>query len=129
MPYTTDWDPNGIRWTFRGHVSAEEIMAANGEFYSDIRSDTARYQIIDAREVTSVEWNPTEIAKMAGFDKGAESTVKDIRVAYLTRDPEIREKLEKYVEISRRLESSWEFQGFEDLDAAREWASSGAPAR
>jgi len=125
VPHITEWEPEGILWTYSGHVTADEIMAANMEFYDDLRSELARYQLVDAREVTSLEWDPTEIAKTAAFDKGAEATtVKDVRVAYVTLDPAIRGKIERYADISRQLETSWEFRGFEDLDAARAWATS-----
>lgn len=112
---------------FQGFVSAEEIEVANQEFYNDPRSDRAKYQIIDAREVTGVEWSDRDIAATAAHDLGASQVVQHVRVASVSKDPAIIEKLDKYTEILRRMNSSWQFATFGDIEVAREWA--GAPAR
>lgn len=121
MPYTTTWHDRGIEWTFSGDVTAAEIERANDEFFRDTRSDTARFQIIDARGVKSVEWQERDIKATAAYDIGAEVTLKNVRVAYVTSDDHIRSLMEKYVDISRRMNTSWRFKGFDHLDAAREW--------
>lgn len=125
MPYRTEWKPHGIIWEFYGDVTAREIEAANAEFYGDARSDSAKHQIIDAGRVTSVEWNEIDISKTAGYDIGADRSVKNLRVAYVADDAEIISKLEKYIEISRNMNSSWQFKGFRDVAAARAWAETG----
>ena len=65
MPYHTNWEPRGIVWEFYGDVTAQEIEEANDNFYRDERSDTAKYQIIDATKVTSVEWSERDIKVIA----------------------------------------------------------------
>lgn len=123
MPYKTSWEENGIVWKFYGDVTAEEIENANDEFYRDERSDTTSYQIIDALEVNHVEWNDIDIKEMAAQDKGASLLLNKIRVAYISTNENITAVLEKYIEISRILNSSWEFKGFTQLESAREWAT------
>ena len=124
MPYRTIWEPVGIVWEFYGDVTAEEIQNANNEFYEDARSDKAKYQIIDALKVKSVEWNEIDISVVAAHDIGANHSIKDLNVAYVADDDEIISKLEKYIEISRRMETSWRFMGFKSLKDAKEWATS-----
>lgn len=124
MPYRTTWEPEGIVWEFEGDVTAEEIQRANAEFYGDERSDSSKYQIIDATDVTSVEWTEIDINVTAAYDIGADRSVKNLKVAYVARDEEIVELLEKYVGISRRMNSSWKFEGFRDMSSARAWAAS-----
>ncbi len=123
MPYQTTWESRGVVWEFYDHVSAQEIEAANDEFYVDERSDLAKYQIIDASKVTSVEWSERDIKMIAAYDIGADSVIKNLKVAYVTVDEEIAEKIEKYIDVSRRLNSSWQFRGFTDMDSARSWIS------
>lgn len=123
MPYQTTWTDQGIEWIFRDYVTAAEIAEANDEFYRDERSDNARYQLIDASRVTGVEWSDRDIGITAGYDIGADRIIKNIRVAYVATDPIIIAKLEKYIEISRRLNSSWQFQGFRELGGAQAWAA------
>lgn len=121
MAYRTIWEPHGVVWVYSGQVTAEEIESANREFYGDPRSDRTRYQIIDTRQVDGVEWGDRSIKTTAAQDSGAERTLKNVKVAYVATDPEIVSMMEGYVEISKALNSSWTFQGFEDLESAREW--------
>ena len=121
MPFRTHWEDHGIVWTYHGDVTAREIADANDGFYSDERSERIRYQIIDARDVTSVEWSDRDIAMTAGYDIGAERSIKEVKVAYVAVNADIVAKLEKYIAISRTLNSSWQFRGFDTLANAREW--------
>jgi len=124
MPYLTKWEDRGIRWEFFGDVTAEEIEKANKEFYNDERSDRAKYQIVDATKISTVEWNDLEIVKTAAYDIGAGHVIKNLKVAYVAHNKEIVSKIEKYIEISKRLNSSWIFKGFDDFESAREWVTS-----
>lgn len=124
MPYNTEWENKGIIWKFYDHVSAQEIEDANAEFYGDERSDRSKYQIIDALNVSSLEWNEIDIASAAAHDIGAERIIKNMKVAYVAKDEDIIAKLEKYIDISKRLNSSWKFKGFEDLLQAKKWVES-----
>jgi hypothetical protein len=125
MPYKTVWEDRGIVWHFEGDVTAAEIEAANEEFYVDERSDRARYQIIDALQVTSVEWSDQNITEAAAMDMGAEASIKRVRVAYVATDALIISLLEKYVDISRMMNTSWQFKGFGELSIAKAWVESG----
>ncbi|TBW29194.1 hypothetical protein [Gramella sp. KN1008] len=121
MPYKTTWEANGIVWRFYGDVTAEEIEAANDEFYRDERSDISTYQIIDVLEVNDVEWTDMDIKEMAAQDKGASLLLNRIYVAYISNKEAVTHVLEKYIEISQMLNSSWKFKGFTDMESARDW--------
>ncbi|MDX1542794.1 MAG: hypothetical protein R3214_02530 [Christiangramia sp.] len=121
MPYKTNWEAHGIAWKFYGYVTAEEIEEANNEFYTDERSDDARYQLIDALEVTDVEWNDADIKEMAAQDKGASFLLPKLKVAYVSKNEKVIAVLEKYIEISKFLNSTWKFKGFKDLHSAKQW--------
>ena len=123
MSYQTEWFKRGIRWEYYGDVTSAEIEAANNAFYADPRSDQSRYQIIDARQVSSVKWSDFEISKTAAFDRGAEASIQKVKVAYVAEDDEIMDLLDQYAELSRGLNSSWQFRGFRDLDSAMKWAA------
>lgn len=124
MPYRTNWEAKGIVWEFFGDVTAQEIEEANAEFYGDERSDLAKYQIIDAMGVTSVEWSERDITATVAQDIGAAHKIEDLNVAYVARDKEIIAKLEKYIDLARSLNSSWQFKGFPDISSARAWVVS-----
>lgn len=124
MPYRTIWEDKGIVWEFYGDVTAQEIEDANDGFYRDLRSDDAKYQIVDATKVTSVEWNELQINITAAYDIGASHSIKNLKMAYVATDEETIYKLEKYIEVSRRLNSNWHFKGFQNIKDAREWIAS-----
>ena len=124
MPYRTTWEKHGIMWEFYGDVTAQEIEDANDAFYSDERSDTAKYQIVDATKVSSVEWSERDIKVIAAYDIGAARVIKNLKVAYVAVDEEITGKLEKYIDISRKLNSSWQLKGFQNFSSAKAWVVS-----
>lgn len=124
MPYKTYWYSQGIVWEFYGFVSAQEIEDANTEFYNDERSDRAKYQIIDAVKVTGVEWNEHDIVSAAAHDIGADKMIRKVKVAYVAQDKDIVDKLEKYIDISKKMNISWKFKGFDNINSANEWVKS-----
>jgi len=121
MPYRTIWENDGVMWEFHGYVTAREIEEANEEFYRDPRSKTAKYQIVNALNTIDLEWKPIDIVEMTLVDVGASRTNNSLKLAFLTNKDTVRDKVEKYVNISRNLNSDWRFRGFESLIEAREW--------
>jgi hypothetical protein len=121
MPHRTIWEKEGVIWEFYGHVTAREIADANEEFIGDPRSKNAKYQIVDAINTIELEWNPLDIVEMSVNDVAASRSLNNLKLAFLTNSDKIREKVEKYVNISRNLNSDWKFRGFNSLDEAREW--------
>ena len=123
MPYRTYWEENGIYWEFFGEVSAEEINSANEEFYQDYRSKKAKYQLINTLETDDVEWRELDIVEVSAKDIGASRVIPNLKVAFVADNPEIWSKIEKYVDLSATMNSSWKFMGFETMEDARNWLS------
>ncbi|WP_297761053.1 hypothetical protein [uncultured Muriicola sp.] len=123
MPFRTIWEKEGIKWEFYDFVTSREIWEANEIFFGDPRSKTAKYQLVHTLETTSVEWKPIDIVEVSVNDVAASRVIRRLKMAYIARDVKIRNKIEKYVEISRNLNSDWHFRGFEDEAAARHWIS------
>lgn len=121
MPFRTIWEKQGIKWEFYNFVTAREIWAANEIFFRDPRSKTAKYQIVHTLETTGVEWKPIDIVQVSVNDVAASRSLKKLKMAYIAPDIQIRNKIEKYVEISRNLNSDWHFRGFDSEEEARLW--------
>lgn len=121
MSYQTNWGSTGITWVFYDDVSAAEIRRANEEFFLDQRSETARYQIIDARRVNYLEWKEQEIKETSAIDFGALPVIPDLKVAFVATKPEVILAIDKYLEVSKRLNSSWHFEKFQYLQDAQQW--------
>lgn len=121
MPYQTNWSPFGVTWVFYDDVSAEEIREANEAFYNDPRSETARYQVIDARRVNYLEWDEKEIKETSAVDYGSSKVIPDLKVAFVANKEAVWEAIEKYLDISKKLNSSWEFEKFLYIEDAHSW--------
>ncbi len=121
MPFRTIWEKEGIKWEFYDFVSALEIGKANKVFFDDPRSKNSKYQLIDTLETTGVEWDPLNIVEISVNDVAASRTLERLKLAYIVKDNKIREKIEKYVEVSRSLNTNWHFRGFENEEDARLW--------
>ncbi len=121
MPYRTIWEEDGIKWEFYGQVTSDEIREANETFFNDPRSESSRYQIVHTLDTQGVEWRPVEMVEITFNDVAASKSGMQLKLAYIANNPKIREKIEKYVTMSRNLNTDWEFKGFTDEEAAREW--------
>jgi hypothetical protein len=121
MPYRTIWEKEGIKWEFYDHVTSEEIEEANATFFGDPRSKTSKYQIVQTLETMSVEWKPLDMVEVTFHDVAASRTGLQLKVAYIANTAHIRQKIEKYVTMSKILNTGWQFKGFEDEGSARDW--------
>ena len=121
MPFHTIWEEEGIKWEFYDFVTSAEIWEANEVFFSDPRSKTAKYQLVHTLKTTGVEWKPLDIVEVSANDVAASRTIKKLKMAYISNDDAIRKKIEKYVDISRNLNSDWHFRGFKSEEEARSW--------
>ena len=123
MPYTKDWETEGVVTTFFGTVSIEEVIRADIEFYEDPRSDNSKFQITDFSGIIPESANDADIQKIAAFDAGSSMSIPLLKVALVTDDQHIKSLCEKYIHYSQRLNSTWKFKICEDMQNAREWVS------
>jgi len=123
MPYTKNWETEGVVTTFFGTVSIEEVINADKEFYEDPRSDKSRYQITDFSGIVPESANDVDIQKIAAFDAGSSMSIPLLKVALVTNDQHVKTLCEKYIYYSQRLNSTWEFKICDNLQNAREWVS------
>jgi len=121
MPCRLIWENQGVRFVFEGYVTTDEVNEANAAFYKDPRSDRVRYQISDNRRITGYEWDPFEINKIAAFDKGASESLRKMQVAIICVQEEDIKAAKHYIQMSKRLNSSWQFAIFDDLPSAHKW--------
>jgi len=123
MPYTKDWEAEGVVTTFFGNVNIEEVINADKEFYEDPRSDTSKYQITDFTGIIPESANDTDIQIIAAFDAGSSVSIPLLKVALVTDDQHVKSLCEKYIYYSQRLNSTWKFKICDNIQNAREWVS------
>ena len=121
MPFTKDWETEGVVTTFFGTVSIEEVLKADKEFYEDPRSDQSKYQITDFSGITAELVNDVDIQKISALDAGSSVAIPSLKVALVTSDQYVKSLCQKYIDYSRLLNSTWKFKICEDLKNARKW--------
>ncbi|WP_309381586.1 hypothetical protein [Cerasicoccus frondis] len=121
MPYRTNWEPGGFIMIFFGQLSAEEIDEANEAFFRDPRSDLARFQLVDCSGVTKLTASQQDMSRTAAYDLGASRSNPRMQLAFISTLPEMTLGIEQYIEVSKRLNSTWAFAIFVDEASAREW--------
>ena len=124
MAVKTTWEENGVHWQLTGVVPFQQILNTIEGFYNDVRSDRAKYQLINASKLDAFEVTERDMKCVAAFDYGASKTIKNLKVACVANNPENKKVFELYIEGSRNLNSSWKFQIFDNLETAREWVES-----
>lgn len=121
MPYTINWEKNGVVRTFHGVVDAEEVLEADRLFYSDPRSDEVRYQISDFTQGEPGVIDDKHITTIAAFDIGATYSIPRLKLAFVTQDPYVKALCQQYIEIVKKSNDRWDFMIFEDMKDARKW--------
>ena len=123
MPYKIKWEDDGLVREFYGVVSSSEVLESDREFYENPRSDNAKYQITDFSNAQPGDVEDTDITKIAALDIGASVTLPNLKVAFVTSDQYVKTLCEKYIELSRVANETWQFKIFEDIESARRWVS------
>ncbi len=103
-------------------VTLDDILAASKEMWSSPNWDTTRYELTDARDVTSHTLREEDALQLAHMDNAAFLSSRRMKVAIVAKEPSVLELCEAYVESVKAWK--WQAQIFDDMDAAREWATS-----
>ena len=124
MPHQTTWEKDGILWEFYEGVSFEEFETANNDFYADARSDACKYQIVDGTKIECINMSAHESHICAATDATASRSINGLKVALVGVPDEGAYLVDEYIEMSKKINSSWKFNVFDNLESAREWVSS-----
>lgn len=121
MPYITTWEPAGIKWEFHGAVTSEEVDEANREMYEDPRFDSIDYFIWDMSNVEKLIKNEDDNNKPVATDLGASHSNKDIRGALVANEGHVYDSCNNYINMSKKLKTTWKLKLFTDNESALEW--------
>lgn len=123
MPYTTNWEKNGIYWQLSGVVTSEEIFNFTNSFYQDPKSDTIKYQIVDCLNIIKFELSDNTMKEVAALDYAASLSIHNIKVALLINDSDSKTINQTYINYLHTFNSDWVVKIFDNLNDARQWVS------
>ena len=116
----------GILIRLSGRFDKGTLAAMTVAAWHHPQWDEARYVVIDQREVTEVCLTEAETQVQAALANAGSLSSRKTRTAAVVRHPELRRLSEIFAARVRR--DVFEFEIFEEIDAALAWASA-APAR
>lgn len=125
MPYKVTWTADGLELDAYGVVTLKDIIEAQGKFYGDARSESAKYVIWNSFGAEKFDMSTSEYVMPAGNDLGASYTVKTLRVALVATDPVVVELCVQYKALLLKHNTGWNIEIFEDIDLAKEWSYRG----
>lgn len=118
MPYSVEWEENGIHIVYSGSITAPEIRESQ-YWTGDERFDNLEYLWADFSQVESFDLTPQEVKEFAYTDMASARSNPDIRFAITASNKFIKEMANLY---SKYAESSpWQIGIFESIEDTKKW--------
>lgn len=122
MPYTNQWETEGLYRKFTGEVSGDEILESNFELHEDPKFRTIKYIINDFSALTGHSIKPAHTQAYATTDDIISITKGRLKIALVvTREPFIS-LANNYTELMDG--KLFECKVFDTIESARKWADS-----
>ena len=102
MPYKISWEEKGMYIKWFGIITAEENIQLNGEIYGNKLFETLEYQIGDFLDAKHAVFSERDIHVIATLEKQASRWNKKLKVAHITKDPEI---VKVIVQLKQKIHS------------------------
>lgn len=118
MGYELSWESKGLVKRFFGDVTDRQFIDAVIDSESDARFDSLHYVINDFLDVQSFVFTPDDVDYVAAIDKAAAVSNPHIRIAVVTRNPEIIDLSRQYAESPMNV---YPTRIFATLAEARAW--------
>ncbi len=115
----------GLYRKYTGSLKIEDIMQANIAVMGDARSDDMRYIVADFLDLEQSAISIDDVIKISTFDKPATRQIHRLKIAFVVRG-ETQQALARLYEFQTPT-SAWQFELFDCLDDARQWATSDDP--
>lgn len=122
MPYSSNWEHNGVYRRYSGMVSGVELIEASLDMYADSRFDEINYLIADFSQVDGFNISMEEVEKLAHFNTAAAKTNGNIKTALVINDESAKSLVSIYDIVTEANNSPWENKVFSSIDEARHWA-------
>lgn len=121
MPNQIIWENNGVLSRYSGLFSPEIHMEALNTLFGDPRIDGIKYMIGDYSEINGDLLTEESVEYPVAMTTGSASYLKNIKVALVATDKKIIALCKLFIELSNKVNPTWETRLFEDIEAARNW--------
>ena len=118
MPYTLTWETYGVYKKFTGVVSGAELVRSVMEVANDMQFAQARYEVSDYLGADATDFSQDALNEVRAIRIGSFSRNPQVRVAIVTLDTEIQQRI--FSTIAARL-TLHQTRIFSELSDANAW--------
>lgn len=93
MPYSLIWEPKGVYKHFTGVVTGAELLQSVKEIAADERFYSIQYEVSDYLPAERTEFSQDALNEVRAVRIGSFMNNPRIKVAIITRDPEIQQRM------------------------------------
>ena len=119
MSYNITWQDSNVIISFEGNVNYQDVNEADNIVYGDSRFDDMKYQIADFSKIEKFELTEEEVQIIAMLDKSSSRWNNKIKLAVVTLDLNLLERIKPYIETMQDTE--WSIKIFENIFEAKKW--------
>jgi len=119
MSYNITWQDSNVIISFEGNVNYQDVNEADNIVYGDSRFDDMKYQIADFSKIEKFELTEDEVQIIAMLDKSSSRWNNKIKLAVVTLDLYLLERIKPYIETMQDTE--WSIKIFENIFEAKKW--------
>jgi hypothetical protein len=117
MPYTIDWEPVGVVKRFTGLVTSAELVASVHEIATNQKFRQLKYELSDYLGSTGTDFSQNALNEVRAMRISSFQTNPQIRVAIVTRNPEIQERIFSTIAAKLTLHQTRVFTAEEEANA------------
>jgi hypothetical protein len=116
MPYTIDWEPEGVVKRFTGLVTSAELVASVHEIATNVKFRQLKYEISDYLGSSGTDFSQNALNEVRAMRISSFQTNPRIRVAIVTHNPEIQERIFSTIAAKLTLHQTRVFTAVEEAN-------------
>lgn len=118
MPYTLRWEPHGVYKEFSGVITGAELLTSVKEVANDFRFYELHYEVSDYLSAERTEFSQESLNEVRAVRIGSFMSNPRIKVAMVTLDPEIQQRMASTITARLTLHQT---RVFSHLEEANTW--------
>ncbi len=122
VAYKTTWEEKGVYWKVTGNTSVDELIHSSSIMSGDARLDDIEYYIYDGTDIEKFDYiDLSDVDRIAAEDAVSSSYKPELKGALVGTLPVLIKLFDRYLETSKKMNSSWDMRVFSTLKEARDW--------
>lgn len=117
MPYALHWEPHGVYKKFTGIVTGPELLLSVIEVASNIKFRGLAYELSDYLSAVETTFSQDALNEVRAVRIGSFKTNPNIKVAIVTMDPQIQQRIYSTIAARLTLHQTRVFSATADADA------------